>query len=94
MPVVRPNNHGVSIDVPHKGINLLQTKLSHRERHEARRIGLEAMPLDEHIEGRHRERQPRLKRGLAPMHHLLQMADERQHGEHRLRQHSIFPLPR
>jgi len=31
---------------------ILQTKLSHRERHKARRIGLEAMPLDQHIEGR------------------------------------------
>ena len=28
------------------GVSLLQTKLGHRERHEARRIGLEAMPLD------------------------------------------------
>ena len=27
-------------------IRLLQTKLSYRERHEARRIGLKAIPLD------------------------------------------------
>src|SRR5882724_12102350 len=37
-------------------ISILQTKLSHREGHEARRIGLEAMPLDQHIEGGHGER--------------------------------------
>ena len=29
-------------------VGILQTKLSHREGHEARRIGLEAMPLDQH----------------------------------------------
>ena len=32
------------------GVSLLQTKFSHRERHEARGVGLEAMPLDQHIE--------------------------------------------
>ena len=39
-------------------VSFLQTKFSDREGHEARRIGLEAMPLDQHIEGRHGERQP------------------------------------
>ena len=38
-------------------IGILQTKLSHREGHEARRVGLEAMPLDEDIEGGYSERQ-------------------------------------
>src|SRR5713101_8747416 len=56
--------------IPNKDISILQTKFSDRERHEARRVGLEAMPLDEHIEGRHSERQARLKIGPAPMHHL------------------------
>src|SRR5215470_17776957 len=42
------------------------------------------MPLDEHIEGRHGEGLARLKIGPAPVHDLLQMADERQHREHRL----------
>src|SRR5215467_4854270 len=55
-------------------ISILQTKLSDREGHEARRIGLEPMPLDQHIESGHRERQARLKIPPAPMHHLLQMA--------------------
>ena len=32
------------------------------------------MPLDQHVEGGHGERQTRLKIGPAPMHHLLQMA--------------------
>src|SRR5262245_3850577 len=50
------------------------------------------MPLDEHIESGHGERQARLKIGPAPMHHLLQMADERQHREHRLHQHAVLPL--
>src|SRR6266850_5217549 len=53
---------------------ILQTKLSHREGHKARRGGLETMPLDQHIEGRHGERQACLKIRPAPMHHLLHMA--------------------
>ena len=72
-------------------VGLLQTKLSYREGHEARRIGLEAMPLDEHIEGGHGEREACLKIRPAPMHHLFKMADERQHREHRLHQHAVLP---
>ena len=49
-------------------VSILQTKLSNREGHEARRIGLEAMLLDEHIEGRHGEGQARLKR-VFPAHY-------------------------
>ena len=60
--------------IPYSYIRHLQTKLGHREGHEARRIGLEAMPLDQHIEGGHGEREPRLKIRPAPMHHLLHMA--------------------
>ena len=42
-------------------VGILQTKFSYREGHEARRGGLEAMPLNQHIEGRHGEREARLK---------------------------------
>ena len=35
--------------------SILQTKFRNRERHEARRIGLEPMPLDQHIESGHSE---------------------------------------
>src|SRR6516165_8684508 len=76
---------------PSNDISILQTKFGDRERHEARRVRLEAMPLDEHIESGHGERQACLKRGPAPMHDLLQMADERQHREHRLHQHPVLP---
>src|SRR2546428_2684105 len=72
-------------------VSILQTKLSDREGYEARRIGLEAMQLDQHIEGRHGEREPGLKIGPAPMHHLFAMADKRQHGEHGLHQHAVLP---
>src|SRR5215813_7715025 len=41
--------------------SILQTKFSYGERHKARRVGLETMPLDQHIEERHREREPCLK---------------------------------
>src|SRR5256714_6404749 len=74
-------------------IGILQTKFSHREGHEARRVRLETVPLDQHIESRHGERQACLKIRPAPMHHLLQMADQRQHREHRLHEDAILPLP-
>src|SRR5215470_7917272 len=70
----------------------LQTKFSYREGHEPRRVGLETMPRDQHIEGGHGERQARLTIPPASMHHLFQMTDERQHREHRLHQHAVLPL--
>ena len=66
-------------DKPSNAIGILQTKLCHREGHEARRGGLETVPLDQHMEGGHGERQARLKRGPAPLHHLYEVVDERQH---------------
>ena len=50
------------------------------------------MPLDEHIEGGHGERQTRLKILPASMHHLFEMADECQHRQHRLHEHAVLPL--
>src|SRR5881409_247395 len=73
-------------------VSILQTKLSDREGHEARRMGLEAMPLDQHIKRRHREREAGVKVLPAPMHDPLEVADERQHREHRLHQHAVLPL--
>src|SRR4029453_9446136 len=78
--------------IPYNYISILQTKFSYGEGHEARRVGLETMPLDQHIEGRHGEREARLEIRPAPMHHLFHMADERQHREHRLHQHTVLPL--
>src|SRR5215510_6319438 len=78
--------------IPYNHISLLQTKFRYREGHETRRVGLEAMPLDQHIESGHRERQARLKIGPAPVHDLFEMADERQHREHRLDEHPVLPL--
>src|SRR5712691_12566183 len=72
-------------------ISLLQTKLRNREGHKARRARLEAMPLDQHIESRHGVCQPRLKICPTPMHHLLHMADERQHREDCLHEHTVLP---
>src|SRR5499426_4724617 len=73
-------------------VSILQTKFSDREGHEARRVGLEAVPLDQHIEGGHGEGQTRMKIGPSPMHHVFEMADQRQHREHRLHEHTILPL--
>src|SRR5438128_11954440 len=80
-------------DKPSNDISILQTKFSDRERHKARRARLEARPLDQHIEGGHGEREARLTRRPAPMHHLFEMVDERQHREDRLHEHPVLPLP-
>ena len=53
-------------DKPSNGIGILQTKLRHREGHETRRVGLETMPLDQHVEGGHGERQARASLNIAP----------------------------
>ncbi len=79
-------------DKPTKYVSMLQTKFSDREGHEARRVGLEAMPLDQHIEGGHGEREPRLKIRPHAVHDPLEMADHGQHGEHRLNKHAVLPL--
>src|SRR5216683_4484329 len=73
-------------------ISILQTKFSYGEGHEARRIGLETMPLDQYVEGGHGEREPGVERRPDAMHDLFEMADERQHREHRLHQHTVLPL--
>src|SRR5712691_6495698 len=73
-------------------ISILQTKFGDREGHEARRGGLETMPLDQHLAGRHGERQARLNIGPAPVHDLFEMAHERQHRAHRLDEHTVLPL--
>src|SRR5215813_8131175 len=78
-------------DKPSNTIGILQTKLRDREGHEARCGGLEPMPLDEHIESGHGEGQARLKIGPAPVHDLFEMADQRQHREHRLDKHPVLP---
>src|SRR2546428_5299034 len=72
--------------------SILQTKFSYREGHEARRVGLAAMPLDQYIEGGHGERQPCLKILPDAVHDSLEMANERQHGKHRLDEHTVLPL--
>ena len=50
------------------------------------------MPLNQHIEGRHSEREPGLEIRPDAVHDLLEMADERQHRQHRLHQHAVLPL--
>src|SRR6516165_9435151 len=72
-------------------VSILQTKFSNRERHEARRIGLETMPLHQHIAGHHGEGQTRLNIRPAPMHHLCHMAHEREHREDRLHEPTVLP---
>src|SRR2546426_11058151 len=74
------------------GVSLLQPKLSHREGHEARRMGLEAMPLDQHIEGRHGEREAGAEIRPHAVHDPLEMADHGQHGEHGLDEHTVLPF--
>src|SRR5262245_39808305 len=72
-------------------ISLLQTKFSYREGHEASRVGEEAMPLDEHVEGGHGEGETCLEIRPAPMHDLLEVAHDGQHGQDGLHEDAILP---
>src|SRR6266699_6326787 len=49
------------------------------------------MPLDQHIEGGHGERQPRLKIRPYAVHHFLEVAHDGQHREHGLHQQTVLP---
>ena len=73
-------------------ISLLQIQLSDREGHEASRVGPEAMPLDEHMEGRPGERQTSVERRPDPMHRLLERAAQRQPRQPRRHQQAVIPL--
>jgi len=55
-------------------------------------MGLQAMPLDQHIEGRHGEREPGVEIRPHAVPDPLAMAHHGQHGEHRLHQHAVLPL--
>ena len=46
----------------------------------------------QHIEGGHGEREPGVKICPDPVHDLFAMADERQHRQHRLDEHTVLPL--
>src|SRR2546426_11205024 len=74
-------------------ISILQTKLSNRERHEARHVGEEAMPLDQHIEGGHGEREAGVEILPAPGDDFLKVAHDGQHRQDRLHEDAILPLP-
>jgi hypothetical protein len=50
------------------------------------------MPLDQHIEGGHGECEPGVEIRPDPMHDLFEMADERQHREDRLDEHTVLLL--
>ena len=54
------------------GVSILQTEFSNREGHQTRRVGLEAMPLDQDIESRHGEREPGLEIRPHAVHDLLE----------------------
>ena len=55
-------------------------------------IDLDAVPLDEQVEHRHRVSQAALEIGPYPVHHLLEMAHQGQHGQHRFDDHAGVPL--
>jgi hypothetical protein len=79
--------------IPDNYVSILQTKFSYGERHEARRIGLEAMPLDEHIEGGHGEREPGVKIRPDSVHDFFEVANDGQHRQDRLYEGAILPRP-
>jgi hypothetical protein len=78
---------------PNSHTSILQTKLSKREGHEARHVGLEAMPLDQDIEDGHGEGEPGVKIRPDSVHDLLEVAHDGQHRQDRLDEDAILPLP-
>jgi hypothetical protein len=80
-------------DKPSNDIGILQTKLSHREGHEARRVGPSAMPLDEHIAGGHGKREAGMEIRPHAVHDLFEVADDGQHRQHRLNKDASLPPP-
>jgi hypothetical protein len=54
-------------------------------------VNRQAIPLDEHIEERHREGQATAQRALGPMTELLERTQHRKHGEDRLDHHAYVP---
>ena len=50
------------------------------------------MPLDEHSEGGHGERESGLELRPDPVHDLLEVIAQRQHRQHRLHPHAVLPL--
>ena len=57
-------------------------------------IDLDAIPLDEQVEHRHRVSQSALEVSPYPVHHLLEMAHQGQHGEYRFDDHACVPFAR
>ncbi len=55
-------------------------------------IDLDAVPLDEQVEHRHCVSQAALEISPHPVHHLLEMAHQGQHGQHCFDDHARIPL--
>ena len=60
----------------------LQTELSNGDMNEAALIGLQTIPLHKQIEGSHGEGQAHAEVLPYPMHYLLEMTYQSEHGEH------------
>ena len=55
-------------------------------------IDQDAVPLDEQVEHRHGVSQAALEVSPNPVHHLLEMTHQGQHGQHRFDNHACVPL--
>jgi hypothetical protein len=71
----------------------LQAELSDRKRDEAVLIHRQTMPPHQHMKSRHGERQVGLEILPDTVHHLLAVADQREHRQDGLAKHAIIPLP-
>src|SRR6266516_4345016 len=70
----------------------LEAELRDRERHEAIHLGEQTMPLNQHVECRHRERETCLEIGPYTVHYLLEVADYGEHRQDGLNEDAIIPL--
>ena len=70
----------------------LQTESSNGDMNEAALIGLQPIPLHKQVEGSHSESQAHGEVLPYPMHYLLEMTHQSEHGEHCLHPHTLVPL--
>ena len=71
----------------------LQAELGNGKVNIAAFIGLQSIPLHKQIEGSHSEGQAHGEILPYPMHYLLEMTYQSEHGEHCLHPHTFVPLP-
>src|SRR5436853_23496 len=71
---------------------VLQTELSNRQMHSTLAVGLQSVPVRQHVESCHSEGKSRLEIGPDSVSHMLEMTYGMKHREHSLDHHTRVPF--